>query len=344
MITATTCIQKGHRVIRNLLATFVFISLFPWGALHASAAPPHQQSASLVLDWTLNSDHGGIEAAIRRGFLRRRGIDLRAYTPSDTTTQIPLVAAGRADFGISYEADLLAARIRHIPVQSVMCIMQHPLNTVMTLRSSGITRPRRLQGRSVGIAGAPSDQPIVAAMVRHDGGDVSRVHFVNVGYSLLPALLARKVDAVVGVYWTWEAIQAREKGYPVNVMRVERWGVPNYCELVLVASEGTIRSRPELVRSTVQALQQGYAYAEKDPQAGWNALAAADKTLARQRGLVVGSLALLRGAITDAPTIGNQNRPQWVHYERWLAANKLIQGLTNAGTAFTNQFLRPGIR
>jgi putative hydroxymethylpyrimidine transport system substrate-binding protein len=331
-------------VIRRLLTAATLLSLLPWIALHATAAAPRTQSASLVLDWTLNSDHGGIEAAIQRGILRRAGINLHAYTPSDTSAQIPLVAAGRADFGVSYETDLLAARIQHIPVRSVMCIMQHPLDTVMTLKSSGITRPRQLQGHTVGIAGAPSDEPIVTAMVRHDGGSIDKVRFVNVGYSLLPALLAKRVDAVVGVYWTWEAIQAREKGYPVNVMRVERWGVPNYCELVLVTSNKTIRTRPALVRATVQALQQGYAYAEKNPVAGWQALAAADRTLARQRTLVVDSVTLLRGAILDAPTIGWQNGAQWVRYERWLTANKLIPGKTDATSAFTNQFLRPGVR
>jgi putative hydroxymethylpyrimidine transport system substrate-binding protein len=336
--------RKDFRVIRRLLTVATLLALLPWIVIHASAAAPRAQSASLVLDWTLNSDHGGIEAAIQRGVLRRAGINLHAYTPSDTSAQIPIVAAGRADFGVSYETDLLAARIHHVPVQSVMCIMQHPLNTVMALKSSGITRPRQLQGHTVGIAGAPSDEPIVTAMVRHDGGSISKVHFVNVGYSLLPALLARKVDAVVGVYWTWEAIQAREKGYPVNVMRVERWGVPNYCELVLVASEKTVRTRPAFVRATVQALQQGYAYAEQNPVAGWQALAAADKTLAQQRTLVVDSLTLLRGAITDARTVGWQNGAQWVRYEQWLTANKLIPGTTEARAAFTNQFLRAGIR
>jgi putative hydroxymethylpyrimidine transport system substrate-binding protein len=339
-----TVYKEGNLMLSRFFPGLAVLTLFAWSATHVSAAAPRIQSASMVLDWTLNSDHGGIEAAIQQGFLRRAGINLRAYTPSDTTAQIPLVAAGRADFGISYEADLLAARIHHIPVQSVMCIMQHPLNTVMTLKSSGVTRPRQLQGHSVGIAGAPSDEPIVTAMVQHDGGSIDKVHFVNVGYSLLPALLAKKVDAVVGVYWTWEAIQARAKGYPVNVMRVEHWGVPNYCELVLVASEKTIRTRPAFVRATVQALQQGYSLAEKNPQAGWQALAAADNTLARQRTLVVDSLTLLRGAITDAPTIGYQNGAQWSRYEHWLTANKLIPGSTDARLAFTNQFLRAGIR
>jgi putative hydroxymethylpyrimidine transport system substrate-binding protein len=207
----------------------------------------------------------------------------------------------------------------------------------MSLKRSGITRPRDLAGKTVGMAGSPSDEPLVSAMMRHDGSSIRRVHMVNVGYNLLPALLAHRVDAVVGVYWTWEAIQARMRGYPVNVLRVERWGVPNYCELVLIASESTIAHRTALVRSVVQGMQEGYDYAEAHPAAAWQALHAQDKTLDRR--LVMKSLQLLRPAITQGPILGRQNPAQWQRYAAWLAANHLIAGRVNATAAFTNAFL-----
>jgi putative hydroxymethylpyrimidine transport system substrate-binding protein len=164
---------------------------------------------------------------------------------------------------------------------------------------------------------------------------------VNVGYNLLPALLSGRVDAVVGVYWTWEAIQARMKGYPVNVLRVERWGVPNYCELTLIASENTIRSRPPLVRATVQALQQGYAYAEAHPVAGWAALHAADKTL--NRPLILQSIRLLRSAVVTGPTVGYLDGVQWQRYATWLKNRGLVTAPVNGRAAMTDRFLAPHI-
>src|SRR5947209_5112541 len=307
-----------------------------------AAQHPAAQRASIVLDWIPNSDHGGLYVAMRDGIFSRHGIDASAHVPSDTSAQIRLVAAGSADFGISYETDLLAARAHGVPVQSVMCVMQHPLDTVMSLRSSHITRPRDLIGKRIGMAGSPSDGPLVSAMMAHDGASPSQAHLINVGYNLLPALLSKRVDAIVGVYWTWEAIQAQMKGHPVNTLRVERWGVPNYCELVLVASNSVARNQPALVRNTVQALQQGYAYAESHPDAAWSALHSADKTL--DRALVLQSLRLLRPVITGAPTIGWQNGTQWRFYARWLSANKLIGGNPDVAHAFTNAFLQTGLR
>ncbi|MGH2449451.1 MAG: ABC transporter substrate-binding protein [Chloroflexota bacterium] len=326
--------------MKRLYASLAVLGLLLAGCgapSHASTARAAMRHSSLVLDWLPNSDHGGIYTAIRRGYFRRRHVILSPQVPSSSTAQIALVAAGRADFGISYETDVLEARSRHIPVRSLMCIMQHPLDTVMSLTSSHIRRPRDLAGKSVGMAGAPSDEPIVRAMMTHDHASFSAAKMVNVGYNLLPALLAGKVDAVVGVYWTWEAIQARLRGYPVNVMRVEHWGVPNYCELVLISSDKLLRTKSNLVRSTVQALQQGYAYAAHHPVYAWQALHAADKAL--QRRLVLRSLRLVGPIETAARTVGYQNPAQWRHYAAWLYRNHLIPHQVNVSQAFTNRFL-----
>ncbi|GAC1462368.1 MAG: ABC transporter substrate-binding protein [Chloroflexota bacterium] len=328
----------------RILSTVVVVVALAASVQGSRAAPLDSptQRATIVLDWYPNSDHAGLYTAMRHGIFARHHIDMTPHVPSDTTAQIRLVASGSADFGISYETDLLTARARHVPVRSVMCIMQHPLDTVMTLRSSGITRPRRLVGHLVGMAGSPSDRPLVSAMMTHDGASIKNLRMVTVSTDLLPALLSRKVDAVIGVYWTWESLLARQKGYAVNVMRVERWGVPNYCELVLVASEQTIQKRPAFVRDTVQALQEGYSLAEKHPDVGWGSLHAADKTL--NRSLVIQSLRLLRPVVLDAPTIGYQSPRQWSLYARWLTQTGVMSRPLDVSQAFTNRFLRAGIR
>jgi putative hydroxymethylpyrimidine transport system substrate-binding protein len=315
----------------------------PTPKVTANIAVPAVQATTLLLDWQPNSDHAGLYAALQDGYFSRHNVTPMVRVPPSATGGIPLVAAGRANFAITYETDLLAARAKGLPVRSVMCIAQHPLDTVMTLKRSGITRPRQLVGKTIGMAGAPSDQPIVSALMHADGVSPNRARMVNVGYDLLPALLAGKVDAVVGVYWTWEKLLAQKKGYPVNVMRVERWGVPNYCELVLITDDNTIAQAPSLVHGVVQAMQQGYARAEANPNQGWTALVTADASFRTQRALITHSVSLLRGAIVTGPTIGYQNPAQWSHYAAWLAKNHLISHSVDASLAFTNAFLSPHI-
>src|SRR5204863_4648865 len=94
-----------------------------------------------------------------------------------------------------------------------------------------------LKGRSVGITGVPADYAALeSAGLRND------VKVVNVGYSLLPALLSHKVDAVLGVYRNVEGIELEQRGFHPTVIPLHRAGVPTYDELVLVANSDRLRS------------------------------------------------------------------------------------------------------
>jgi len=328
-----------HRLLTLTIALLTLAAIFaPARTTEAHSFP--LQSASLVLDWYPNSDHGGLFTAMQRGFLRQKGINMSAYVPSDTTAQIKLVAAGRADFGISYETDLLGARVHHIPVQSVMCIMQHPLNTVMTLRSSGITRPRELAGRTVGMAGSPSDIPTVKALMAHDHGSFSRVRMVNVGYSLLKSLLAEKVDAVVGVYWTWEALQAQQQGYRVNIMRLDHYGVPTYDELIFATGTGQLAREPATLRQFQRATFEGYAYAAAHPAEAARILLKAPQVLSRDARLLEQSIRLLAPEERDARGhYGAMSASQWQGYADWMLRTGLVKKPIDARAAVTEALL-----
>ena len=152
---------------------------------------------------------------------------------------------------------------------SVAGLMQHPLNSVMVLRSSGITRPRDLVGKKVGYPSIPTNEPLLGTMLKTDSArGLQDVALVNVGFDLVPALMSRRVDAVVGAYWTHESILLEHQGYPVHLMRMEEWGVPDYDELVLVTNARTIKSKPEVMTRFLRAVRRGYEDAAQAPQAG----------------------------------------------------------------------------
>src|SRR5436309_12380482 len=198
----------------------------------ASGRAAHLRAVTLWLDWYPNSDHAGIYVALARGYYARAGLAVQARVPSGAADALQLVAHGTGDMAISYEPEVLLARASGLPVVATAAIVQRALNCIMALKSSDISRPRQLQGKSIGISGAASDYTAIDAVVRYDGGNPRLVKKVVVNYALLQALLKKRVDAVEGVYWTWEALQARQLGYPVNVMRVDHYGVPVYDELV----------------------------------------------------------------------------------------------------------------
>ena len=103
------------------------------GSLRRVAGAQERQKVSIALDWYPNANHAGLYLAQERGYFTDAGLEVELYTPSDPTVVLQTVGAGRDDFGISYQTDVLLARAEAVPVVSVAALVQHPLMGVMAL-------------------------------------------------------------------------------------------------------------------------------------------------------------------------------------------------------------------
>src|SRR5205085_12470749 len=141
-----------------------------------------------------NPDHVGLFTAIDRGFVQRDRLAVKVRQPGDVSDPVKLVAAGRADLGISYEPELFFAQQQHIPVVAVAAIVPTALNSIIARGGEGIAAPADLRGKTIGVDGSASTTAYVDTVLRTSGVDPTQVHLVTVGFNLLPALLDGKVD------------------------------------------------------------------------------------------------------------------------------------------------------
>lgn len=300
---------------------------------------PESTSVKLAMDWYPNSNHTGLFIAKKEGYFEEEGLDVNMYTPVDPSTVLQTVGAGEDDFGISYQPDVLLARGQDVPVVAVTAMVQHPLNSVMALASSGIERPGDLIGKKVGYPGIPTNEPLLDTMLKADGlQGLEDVELVNVGFNLGPSLIGGSVDAVVGAYWTHESILIELEGHPVNIMRMEEWGVPDYYELVIVASEDTIANRPDVVESFVRAVSRGYRDAVSDPQGGVDVLlelAGEEVNEAIER---KGADLLAPLWQTDTAEFGEQKAGKWEAFTTWMQESGLLSQNVRAEDAYTDRF------
>jgi putative hydroxymethylpyrimidine transport system substrate-binding protein len=188
---------------------------------------------TLALDFQPNPAHAGIYAAQREEF---GGVDLEVRVPSSSTDSLKLLAAGRADVSVVDIHDLGLARERGSDLVAVGALVQRPLAAVIA--EPEVRRPRDLEGRRVGVTGLPSDTAVLRAVVEDDGGDFDRVRRVTIGFSAVPSLIARRVDAVVS-FWNAEGVALRERGVRTREFRVDDHGAPRY-----PMPPSTISSRP----------------------------------------------------------------------------------------------------
>lgn len=303
-------------------------------------SPPALTKVSLVLDWFPYSAHSGLFVSQERGYFRAEGLAVEIRVPSDPATVSQTVATGRDDFGINYQPDLLLGRAEGVPVVSIAALVQHPLNSILTLQSSGLSRPRDLAGKKVGHAGIPFIELVLDTMLKSDGvaGGLNEVEFVNVGFDLVPALISKRVDAIVGAFWTTESISAQNQGFPTNIMRIERYGVPDYYELILVTNEEKIAKQSDLVQRFVRAVTRGYQDAMADPQGAVQLM----KQVKPEVDLAIDSPGVKLLAPLWKPengVFGWQEENRWVDLAKWMKDNSLLQKDVDAKKAFNNTFV-----
>ena len=301
--------------------------------------PKTESELQLMLDYFPNGDHAPIYAAQAAGDFKAAGLDLQIRQPADPSAPIKQVAAGRVDLALSYEPEVLRARSNGLHVVAVGALVRGPLTSIISLPKAKIERPADLKGKTVGTAGIDYQHAYLQTILERAGVPESSVKERNVGFNLVPALLTGKVDAILGGFWNYEAIDLQQRGRKPRVIRMDQAGVPDYDELVFVANADALETRGTLIRRFMGALARGSRTLERDPSAGVRALVKANRDLdpKLQEAAVKATLPYFEPP--PRKPYGWQDPKQWTRFAAWMRDNALIE--TGGNGASTNRFL-PG--
>ena len=212
------------------------------------------QRMTLALDFTPNAVHAPIYAAVRKGYDRDHGVRLRIRPPGSAPDALKLLAAGRADVAVLDIHDLGLARERGRDFVGLGALVQRPLAAIIARPE--VRRPRGLEGRRVGVSGLPSDAAVLRAVMEDDGGDAGHAHVVTIGFSAVPSLIDRRVDAVPA-FWNAEGVVLRRRGVPTREFRVDDYGAPLYPEVVLFTTRRILERRRRRVKAVLVAVRDG---------------------------------------------------------------------------------------
>ena len=331
-------LRRGFR--RSLPALIITLALiFPAYVAAPVAASPALKTtdATLLLDYLPNPVHIGIYQALADGTYQRAGIHLTIQIPGNTTDPLKLMAAGKVDFAIVSLLDFLTAYQQGQPIEIVEALEQRPLECLVLLKSSGITRPRQLESKLVGVTGVPSDTAAVKAMVQYDGGDWTKVHTITIGFNAVADVLARKVSAAIG-FWNAEGVQLASHA-PARVFRLYQYGAPSYPELVVFTRKSTIQHNASLVRAFVHATLQGYHTALSHPSSSLHTFT--QQTQGVSLANAAAQFRALQPAFTaNAPRYGYVNLGVLAGYLVWAHKYGLIDLKAKPSAFATDAFVR----
>jgi putative hydroxymethylpyrimidine transport system substrate-binding protein len=333
-----------RRLSFALLALAGALTIAACGSKHDTLSASSAKRFTVMLDWFPNADHAPLYEAIAGGDFGAAGLDVRPVVPSESAEPLKLLAAGRVDMAISYEPQLLLARDEGLKLVSVAALVQRPLTSIIALPGHHVRRVADLKGKRVGTAGISYQAAELRTALQAAGVDPASVQEANVGFNLVPAMLSGKVDATLGGFWNYEAIQLEQMHRRPLVIPVDEAGVPSYDELVLVVREDEAARRGQDLRAFLQALSRGAKRARSNPRAAAEEIVKANPQASRK--LQVVSIERTLPAMLPADSskpYGWQDPAAWASFGRWMHARGLLHGDPNASglPPFTNEFL-PG--
>jgi ABC-type nitrate/sulfonate/bicarbonate transport system substrate-binding protein len=294
---------------------------------------------TFMLDWVPNTNHTGIFVAEAKGYFKEEGLDVSIIQPGEVYPEAAVVG-GAADFGISFQEQVTLARADGLPLVSIAAVLQHNTSGFASLTELNVTGPTDFEGLRYGSFGSPFEVPTLKVLMECAGGDFEKLEIVNTGYADPLALIAEKKIDLAWIFYAWQGFQAEQQNIEINVVMMKDWFdcIPDYYTPIVITSEDTISSRPEIVRAVVGALSRGYEFAIRNPDESADLLVAAVPELDPE--LVKASQKWISDYYqADAPRWGEQKESVWQGYSDWMAENDILQTPISGKDAFTNEFL-----
>jgi putative hydroxymethylpyrimidine transport system substrate-binding protein len=222
------------------------------------------QKITLILDWFPNVDHLPVYVARQQGFFAEEGLEIQVISPSETSDGLKMAAAGKVDLAVSYEPQTIIAAARGLDVVVVARLIEHPLTTLLYLKDKGIASPQDLAGKKIGYTVPGLMDVLLAAFARVN--HIKDYTAINVGFAIVQSLTAGKVDAVMGPFKTYETVTMAHKGYEVGYFELEKWGIPDYDELIFITSKKSLGQNSAAMAAFRRVINRAIRQVRQDPQ------------------------------------------------------------------------------
>lgn len=225
----------------------------------------------LALDWTPNINHIGFIIAKELGFYNQQGIDLEILNPIDdnyTMTPGKKLELDIADFAIAPFETVISLnnkvnKVNQVQAMAIYAILQKDLSCIATLKSSNITSPKMLDGKTYASYMARYEDHIVKEIIKNDGGegDLNIIYPDKLG--IWNTLLSGKADST-WIFDNWEGIEASSKNIELDKFTLADFNIPYGYSPVVLAKKENITQHKMLYSKFVKATQKGFLFTKNN--------------------------------------------------------------------------------
>src|SRR5688500_8735579 len=249
---------------------FKLLAVAALTALTAGSAGA-QTAVKFALDWKFEGPAAPYFVAIDKGYYKAEGLDVTIDSGPGSVAGIARVAAGTYPIGFFDINSLVKFRDQNPDkaVKAVMMVYDKPPFSVVTVSKTGISKPKDLEGKTLGAPAADGAFAQWKAFVKENGIDESKVKIENIGFPVREPMLADgKVHAITGFSFSmhYNLMQKGLKPEDINIMLMADHGLVLYGNAIMVNPDYA-KGNPKVVAGFVRATIKGVLDTIKDPDA-----------------------------------------------------------------------------
>ncbi len=339
----------AKKMLAALLALTMTLALCACGSTNSDGSASGESGGdeeltkvTFVLDWTPNTNHTGLYAALANGYFEEAGLDVEVVQPPDDGAEM-LVGSGKAQFGVSFQDTMAPALIGEnaLPITAVAAVIQHNTSGIISRAGEGMDTPKGLEGKKYATWDMAVEKAMMKNVVEADGGDFSKVELIpSTVTDEVSALQSKSVDAI-WIYYAWAGIACQVADLDTDYFAFSDIDpVFDYYTPVIIANNSFLEENPDTAKAFLSALSKGYVYAQENPDEAAEILLEACPELEGSRDLVVASQEYLADKYTaDAAQWGVFDADRWNAFYNWLSENNLTAEAIPENTGFTNDYL-----
>jgi NitT/TauT family transport system substrate-binding protein len=235
----------------------------------ATASSHAVDKVTLGLDWQALGRHAGFFVAKAKGFYEREGLDVdiqRGYGAADAVKRL---AAGDSTFAFGDYGSLVLAQAQGIKAKAIAMIYARGPFVLWTRTDAKIQNPSDLSGKKIGSPAGASVRLLFPAFAASAKFNDKTVNWVTVDVpGLYPLLFSGQADAIVDFELGWPTIskRAKEANIGLTPLKFADYGFDIYSNAI-IATDETLKNKPEVARRFVKASLEGMRAAFADPAA-----------------------------------------------------------------------------